>query len=170
MIMINPNFGSGGSSRSEFWKKLNISGQDGKYCAKWLPGKRLENTNPEEGIAFNFKEGCLLLFIDNPNDTFEYIYRNVSVGEMLKKVNEALEIAELKASELEIPGLPEDALTVALNKLLFVQSDLSAAIDRDIIPESYTAFDYFQTETINPNIHPDLGGYLIAKRIVECNK
>ena len=170
--MISPNFASGnsGGNRSDFWKKLNSSGQEGKYCAKWFPGERVENTNPSEGIAFNFKEGCLLLFIDDPSDTFEYVYRNVSVGEMLKRVDEALEIAELKANELEIPGLPEDALIMILNKLLFVQSDLSAVIDRNIIPESYTAFDYFQTETINPNIHPDLGGYLLAKRIIECNK
>ncbi len=170
MIMISPNFSSGGSGRSEFWKKLNTFGQDGKYCAKWFPGKRLENTNPEEGIAFNFKDGCLLLFIDDPNDTFEYVYRNISVGEMLKKVDEALEIAELKANELEIPGLPEDALKIILKKLEFVQNDLSKVISEDVIPAQNTAFDYFQTETINPNIHPDLGGFLLAKRIVECNK
>lgn len=52
----------------------------------------------------------------------------------------------------------------------FVQNDLSRVIAESIIPAGWTSFDYFQTEEINPNIHPDLGGYLLAKRIVECNE
>lgn len=172
MTFINPQSNLAGiQSRQAHWKRMQAFSRNsglGQFCAQWLPGQRFDGT-ADDRLALNFNEGCILLFRDynNNEECIESAYINLTAEEILDRVNAALGLASKK--KLEIPGLPQKAIEVILNKLRFVKGDLEKCFSQRIISRDQTLFDFFQQELPPDDIQVTLGSAILAKRIIECN-